>query len=246
VLQEANLVKGVVEAAIAVAIVIGSSLIVLSTITPFVEEGKSTQAFEEAKNTLSQVDQAMQQLLVESTGARRQIDLNIREGRLIVAGDEDRIKIRLEGFTVLQPGATVQEGNIQIQGGGVAEATEEDVDGNGTTDYVLRNKAVTFAIAKIGNSTNWAAINTSTMITQIYNNRTGTGIVPGSGISINDWGNTSAGTGYTALTNRGRNVESGSILVFVNSTANITYEALFTLAAGTDFVTLEVKKITGA
>ncbi|GEM_PF-5291804 len=237
--------KGLAEAAIAIAIVIGSSMIVLSTLAPFVEEGKSTQAFEEAKNTLSQVDQAMQQLLVESTGARRQIDLNIREGKLIVSGDEERIKIRLEGFTVLQPGATVQEGNIQIQGGGAVEATEEDADGNGTADFVLRNKALTFAIAKIGNSTNWATINTSTMITQIYNNRTSTNIVPGSGISINDWGNTSAGTGYTALSNLGRNIEAGSILVFVNSTANVTYEALFTLAAGTDFITLEVKKITG-
>ncbi len=237
--------KGIVEAAVAIAIVVGSSLIVLGTLTPFVEEGKSTQAFTEAKNTLSQIDQSMQQLLVEAVGARRQVDLNIREGKLIVAGDEERIKIRLEGFTILQPGATVQEGNIQIQGGGAVDAVEEDADGDGNTDLVLRNRALTFAIKKLGNSTSWTALNTSTMITQIHNNRTGTTIIPGSGISINDWSNTSAGTGYTALANQGRNIETGSILVFVNSTANVTYEALFTLAAGTDFVALEVKKITG-
>lgn len=235
----------IVGAAITVAIVVGSTFIVLNTITPFVEEGRSTQAFLEAKESLAAVDNAVQQLLVEAVGARRQVDLNIREGKLIVAGDEERIKLRLEGYTLVQPGATVQEGNIQIQGGGAVEAAEEDTNGDGNTDLALKNKALTFAIRKIGNSTNHASINTSTMITQVFNNRTGTTIAPGGGISVNDWTNTSAGTGYTALASRGKNLESGSILAFVNSSSGITYEALFTLHAGTDYIEVQVKRVTG-
>lgn len=239
------MMKGQIEAAVAIAIIVGSTLLVLNSVTPLIKEGKSTQAFTEAKNTLATVDQSVQQLLAEAVGARRQVDLNIREGKLIISGDEEKIKIRLEGFTLSQPGATVQEGNIVIQSGAFIDAVEEDIDGDGNTDLVLRNRALTFAIRKTGNSSSWASINTSTMITRVFNNRTNTTIVPGSGIYINDRGDTTAGTGYSLLTNQGREIESSSILVFVNSTAGITYEALFTLTAGTDFIDLQVKKITG-
>lgn len=238
--------KGVIEAAVAVAVVLGSTLIVLNSIMPFIEEGKDVQSFTEAKETLAALDQSMQQLLTEAVGARRQIDLNIRDGKLIVAGDEEKIKLRLEGFSLPSAGATVQEGNIVIQGGSTIDAVEEDINSDGNTDLVLRNSALTLAIRKIGNSTSWASLNTSTMITEIFNNRTSARIRPGSGIYINDNTATAAGNGYTALTNQGKNIESAAILAFVNSSSGITYEALFTLSAGTDFIDLQVKKITGA
>ncbi len=239
--------KGLASAAIIIAIVVGTTIVVINTITPVIEEGRDTQAFTEAKNALASIDRSIQQLLVESVGARRQVDISLRKGVLVVSGAEDRIKIDLEGFTLLQPGAVVQEGNIILQSGGGIDAVEEDINSDGNTDLVLRNPALTFAIRKLGNSTNQVTVNTTTMITQIYNNRTNTTIIPGSGIFVNDNNGTTIGTGYTALTIQGTNLGSGSILVFVNSTSTgISYEALFTLTAGTDYIELQIKKITGA
>lgn len=237
--------KGLIESAIAVAIVVGSTLIVLNSISPLIQQGKSNQGFTQAKDTLSQIDQTIQQLMVESVGARREINVNVPEGKLIVAGNEGQIKIRIPGFTLAQAGSTVQEGNIQVRGGGTITALEEDINSDGNTDLVLKNDALTFAIQKIGNSTNWASINTSSMITEIFNARTNSTMYPGSGIYINDLPGTSYGTGYTLLTNEGSNIDSSEIYVFVNSTAGITYVAHFSLASGQDFIQMHVDQITG-
>ena len=238
--------KGLIGTAIAVAVVIGSTILVLNAISPLLEEGKTNQAFIEAKNSLASIDNVMQQVLTESVGARRQVNVNLKQGKLIVAGDEEKIKLRLEGFTILQPGSTIQEGNIHVQGGGTIDALEQDIDGDGNTDLVLKNNALTFAVKKIGNSTNYVSINTSRMITEFYNNRTNTITYPGFAAYINDRGDTAAGTGYTALSTQGANIDSASILAYVNSTPGIKYEILFTLSAGMDFVDVEVKNIAGA
>jgi len=237
--------KGLIEAALVVAIVVGATAIVVSTVTPLISQGKSQQDFISAKNTLSEVDSAMQQLMLEAVGSRRQIDLDVGTGKFIVAGDEEKFKIRLEGYQTIEPGSTIQEGNIQIRGGSAVEAVEEE-QSDGSTDLVLRNSLVTFAVKKIGGPSNWSQINTTSMITQFTNRRTGTTVHPKSGIFINDKPLSSAGFGYTQLTTQSSNIASGSIEVFVNSTAGISYDAVFTLSSASDFVDLQVLNIHGA
>lgn len=150
--------KGQISAVVVVAIVVVSTVIVINTINPFVEDAQASQAFIEAKNVLASIDQVIQQLSVEAIGGRRQVDVDLREGRFIVAGDEDRLKIRLPGSIDVGPGRVAEEGNIKISGGGLLTAKEEDIDSDGNTDLVLRNTAMMFAVEKIGNSTtpaNW-------------------------------------------------------------------------------------------
>jgi hypothetical protein len=239
------MMKGLAEIGVAltVAIVVGSTIIVLNTLGPVVNEGKSSQAFTNAKNSLALVDRSIQQLMLESVGARRQIDLDTGDGTFIVSGTEEKIKIRLEGYKLLQPGTSVQEGNILIQSGGGVDAYERDVDGDGSMDLVLKNNILSFAVKKLGNSTNNVSINTTNIITQIFNNRTGTSIRPGSGIYINDILESSYGSGYTALSRQGTNLGETSIILYMKSDAGIDYEALFTLAPGYDFIEMEVKNI---
>jgi hypothetical protein len=237
--------KGITEigAVIGVAIVIGSTIIVMNALGPVVDEGKKTETFIESKSTLALIDRSIQQLMLEAVGARRQLDIDVKTGTLIISGNEEKVKIRLEGYNLLQPGTSVQEGNIHIQSGGGVDAYEADINGDGETDLVLKNNALTFAIKKIGNETNSSEINTSTMITYILNNRTNTVIRPGSGVFINDIQNSDRGLGFTSLSRLGTNLGESSILVTMRSYANIDYEALFTLLPGADFITVEVKNI---
>lgn len=238
----------IISGAIAVIIVVGSTVLVLNTVNPFVEESKDYQTLNEAQRTLQLIDSVVSQLFVEAPGARRAVDLNIRDGKLIIAGDEDKIKIRLEKLNLFRPGLTQQSGKILITSGGTQmKAYESDIDGDGNTDYVLENGVMLFAVRKIGSKTSHASINTSTMIVMMLNKNLSLNVsYPRSGIFIDDKETSSYGNGYTEITQAGENLVSSSIYTFVNATAaNITYGATFSMRAGQDFVELAVAHVTG-
>ena len=79
------------------------------------------------------------------------------------------------------------------------------------------------------------------MSLMMRNKRSGITIVPrASAISINDTAASTFGNGYTEL--GPASLQAASINVHVNSSVT-QYDAVFTLAAGNDFVELEVKNI---
>lgn len=237
----------IISGTIAVVIVVSSTILVLNTINPFVEEGKEFQSFNEAQNTLQLIDSVITQLFVEAPGARRTVDLSIREGKLIVAGDEDKIKIRLEGINLFKPGIAQQAGKMTITSGASMKAYESDIDGDSNTDLILENSAVIFAVKKLGNSTNYATINTTNFVVLMRNKNLSLNVsYPKSGVFIDDKETSSYGNGYTELTQKGENIASSSIHLYMNSTANITYDATFSLKAGQDFLEFGVAHVTGA
>lgn len=217
-----------------VAITIISGVLIINNVLPTIQEGKDIQAFTDAKQTLKAVDAMVNQLMLEAPGSRRSIDVNLPKGRFVFSGTEDKIAIKLEDTTLLQPGVRIEEEGVSIQGGGTVTATD-----NGT-DFVLENSAVLFSIKKIGSSGSYATLNTSNMITAIRNKRSGITIVPASGIFINDTAASSVGNGYTELGPSG--LQTAAINVHMNSSVT-QYDAIFTLAAANDFVKLEVKNI---
>ena len=236
----------ILSGVIVVAIVISSTILVINTINPFIQESKNFQSFNEAKATLEKVNTAINDVFLEAPGSRRTLDLNIREGDIIVSGEEDKIKIILPG-NLFEPGISTQQGNVFVTSGGTTmKAYESDINSDGATDLVLENDAVIFAVKKIGNASSFVSINTTNIIPLIRNKRSNVNITPISGIFIGDALNTSYGNGFTELTRSGSTLQSSSIRVTVNSTSGTMYEALFTLRSAQDFVELEIKNIQNA
>ena len=229
-------------------IVVSSTILVINTINPFVQDSRDFQSFNEAKATLEKVNVAINDVFLEAPGSRRTLDLNIREGHLVVAGEEDKIKIILPG-NLFPSGINAQQGNVVVSSGGAStlKAYESDIDNDGNTDLVLENSAVIFAVKKLGNSTSNVTINTSSIITLMRNSRLNLNVsYPHSGIFVNDLEKTSYGNGYTELTSIGNNLVSSSVHLHLNSTAaNVTYDAVFSLAAGKDFLELQAKNVKG-
>jgi fatty acid-binding protein DegV len=124
-----------------------------------------------------------------------------------------------------------------ISTGPFVRAYEGNPDGDGSTDLVLENDNILFAVRKYGNSTNYTSVNTSSLIGMIRNKRLGVDIRPKTTIYVND--SSATGSGYTELTARGAELTSAGIRVVMDST--IDYEALFTLDAGADFVQLTIR-----
>ena len=234
--------KGLISEILMLVVVVSSTIIVINSAGPILEESKTSQAVNDARQILKTVNRVIDQLGFESAGAKRAISIDLREGRFIFSGKDDRIKIRLDNTGLLKPSTKVEDEEIIFQGGGALDIYEADILEDGQEDFVLENSAVLFAIKKLGNYTDPAFINTTEIITQIRNKIYDVNTTPRSGIFINDIEKSSYGYGYTEIS-LPINQQTGSIVMHMNSTANITYDAIFTLAASSDFLEVEVKHI---
>ena len=226
---------------IVVVIVIASTTIVVNVISPSLDEAKSVQRFNEAKQLMASVDEAIRSLMMEATGAKRSLKLDIKEGAFSISGSEDIIRYRLP-TTLLESGTRATEGNLEISSGAFMKAYEADANGDGSTDYVLENDLMLFAMKKLGSSSSYVSMNTTTVISLIKNKRANVNSTPTAGIYINDIDNSSYGNGYTELYPAGQHLQSASIRLWLNSTEGTIYDAVFTLRAGMDFVEARVSR----
>ncbi len=230
--------KGLITTIFIVVIVLASSLILISTIKPIIEENQAYQSLNKAKHAMSELDAVINELIFEASGSRRSMNF-VSEGTLLVAEKEDKVKLRMSiGVGIFEPGTKVKEGNLLIVNGPFMDAYEEDVDNDGYTDLVLENDAVLFAVKKFSNE----FINTSSMITRIDNKLAGVNITPESRITIADSYASSYGNGTTELTETGSYLLSSGISLYLNTT-DFSYEVIFTLGAGQDYLEMEIVRI---
>lgn len=237
--------KGFVSKVIVLAIILVSMAIIINNLNPIIDESRDVQKIDDAKRIMQIIDSVTNQLSIESTGAQRALSINLpQDARFIFSGSENRIKIRIDDIDVLSSTGRIQEENVVIQGGGALSAYEADIDNDGDTDLVLENPAVLFAVHKLGSESSHVAVDTANIISLVRNKRQNVDMVPKSSVMINEKNLSSYGTGYTRLS-LSDNVQSASIIVHMNSAANITYNAIFTLSSNLDFVELRVQDIEG-
>ena len=230
--------KGIITAVFIVAIVVMSSAVIISNIGPMIEKNQDYQELNKAKHMMSELDAVINELIFEAHTAKRSMNF-IADGSLIVSGKEDRIKLRMDrDFELIEPGTKIKEGNLLITSGPPISAYERDINNDGYIDLVLENDAVLFAVRKFSNE----FIDTGGMITVIENRLAGINITPASRITIGSDETSSYGNGSTELTEAGSYLLSSGIRLDL-STANVRYQALFTLGAGQDYIEMEIKNI---
>ncbi len=113
------------------------------------------------------------------------------------------------------------------------------------TNLVLENERIKFEVSKIGNSTNYTAVNTSSLIDIITVKETGLNITPlDSAVTIEGDASSRSGSGYTELMQTGELLREATAKALVNSTAaRVSYEIWYTLRSNADFVLQEIKNI---
>jgi hypothetical protein len=220
-----------------IGIILISSIIVTSMISPVMKRGEENQIYNEAKQKMSSLNALINELYYEAPGAARIVKMDVEGGKFVVSGGENKLKYVLDA-RMLESVTRTKEGNVIISSGPFVKAYEGDPDGDGITDLVLENDDVLFAVRKYQPSNGtYPGINTSSLISIIKNKKLNTDIRPKSAIYVN--GTNDVGTGYTELTAQGNDLSSAGIRLFMNAT--IIYEAIFTLDAGADFVNLEIR-----
>ena len=236
--------KGIIlQSVIAVLIIVVSTIIVALVITSLLEENAERQKFNKAKELMLNLDNIIRELLLESSGSKRDVRLDVDYGTFIVAGKENRIKSILElKSNIIEPGITIKEGNLEIISGGGVSAYERDIDNDGTTDFVLENEAILFAVKKLGSGTNNVSINVRNIVTRIDNKLAAVSVNATPGFAIEDL-DASSGSGYTELTRQGSNLPSAAIRLYMKSDNGFTYEAIFTMSSRKDFIDLRVNML---
>lgn len=232
-----------VNAALVIAIILTSTVIVLNAIPPIMQEGRSSQAFVGAINTLTGVDSVIDQVLVEAPGAKRSIDVSVGKGSFVVNEERNRIFVALREHAPVDPG-DVDLGNIRVESGTYVKGYEADIDGDGNYEYVLENSALIFTVKKLGSPIQNVTVNTSSIIPVIHNKRSGINITPVASIQIDESPETANGLGYTQLTKGGSLINEAEILLFLNTTSGIKYNTFFRLRPDDDYVQVKIANIT--
>jgi len=239
-------ISPLISSVMIIGVVIISTMLVLSQLLPILDKGKDSAIISEARQAMTSIDKAVQELLYEAPGASRVLDLKVTGGSMRASSKDDQITFYLDTkskFT--EPGSITKQGNlIEAYGPGI-KAYESDANGDGETDLVLENDDVLFAIRKLNNFTNPGFVNTTNstkpLISFMKNKRLGVNMTPIFGIYINNFTNSSFGQGYTELADRGERLPGGTIRLYVSSNASITYEVFFRLLPGQDYIEAEAK-----
>lgn len=232
--------KGVMIAVIILSMIVMSSFIVLVSINSLMRQSGDFVSFNEAKQTMANLDSVVRQLLFESPGSSRDFSIDLQKGEFFSDDAKNRFYIKLDTEAV-DPQTLVKEGPMRIERGPFVDAYEADVDNDGSIDLVLENEALVFAVAKTGNATSPQEIDFGKIIKQMVVKQTGFSYAPSARLFINSINSTS-GTGYTTLVEKGSLLPSSSILIRIDS-GNNEYEAIFTLNAANDFIEMKIKTI---
>ncbi|MBU3958134.1 MAG: hypothetical protein KKB25_03600 [Nanoarchaeota archaeon] len=227
------------------AIIIVAISVVLAVGLPAIERAKDAALISEAKNIMQSIDSAARQVLFEGNGAQRVFSVSSTGGDYFVEKSTDTVKFKLNSISgVIDPGTRKTEGNLLIIAGADVKASEYDADSDGTSELVLENSRILFAVRKIGNSSSYAAVNNSQLVKLIQLKENSLNITPADSSTIIDNSLLSVnGTGYTQLAQTGDLLREASIKAYIESGSGANYEIWYTLRSNADFVLEEVRNI---
>ncbi|MFZ3077997.1 MAG: hypothetical protein WA139_06080 [Candidatus Aenigmatarchaeota archaeon] len=225
-------------------IIVGISTVLFIGL-PAIDRAKEAALISEAKNIMQSIDSTARQVLFEGNGAQRVFSISSTGGDYFVEKSTDSVKFKLNSISgIIDPGTRKMEGNLLITAGTDVKASEYDANSDGTSELVLENSRILFAVQKIGNSSSYAAVNNSQLVKLIQLKDNFLNITPSDSSTIVDNSLLSVnGTGYTQLVQTGDLLREASIKAYVQSNSGANYEIWYILRSNADFVLEDIKNI---
>ena len=202
--------------------------IVIEAGIPFIMGLQERSSVNRARSSFSSLDQQIQAVAREGQGSQRVMPLEVSEGTIRVEDDKLRWKIETKS-KVLEPRTRVELGNLVI-------ASDVDVSAADYSGFhVLQNSRILVNFTRFGSSSNFSAINTSSLINYIEFKDTGSRTSGVFTFFINQNATTTVGTGFTELQRAGSGLASATLRTFVNA-SKYDYDLLLALDSKADFL----------
>jgi type II secretory pathway pseudopilin PulG len=245
------MLKGV-SAIISMVIVIFISVlavgIVMLVAMPTINKAKEAAVLNEAKQNMHQIDDLIREVASEGLTSLRSLTFKSSDGQYKVNALTNTMEFTYTvKYGTVQPGTFIQDGNLMISAGTNAKASiynlSSPMPANEKSQIVLENENIRVALHYNSSATaaNPEKLNTSKIV-QLFNFiSTGVNVTPSdSMITLDDFPDTSVGSGYSYLVRSGDHLASADAIVVVNTTLTY-YEILYSLPSGADFLIVKIQ-----
>jgi len=236
----------------AVSTLITTAFIVLLTIMamaltltigmPAINKAKEASVINEALQNMKVIDNTIREVASEGSGS-------LRSPQIKVSGGEYRVNQKANSldftytikYGLFQPGTFVKDGNLLLMSGVNAKASTYDLDNDGSSELVLENEILRVGLLSNGTSSSQVQINTSGIIKLLNIKESGANVtLTDSSVILDDFADSSSGTGYTELVIPGDHLSKAEAVVHM-STATMTYDIVYTLQSGADFLIIKIQ-----
>jgi len=213
---------------------------------PVIDRAKESSIFNEAVQNIRLLDNVIKEVASEGKGSFRAVQLKVSGGDYKVDSKTNSIEFtQTIQSGILESGTFVKEGYVFIAAGTNARASTYDLDLDGTSDIVLENEIMRVGI--LNNATSGNRINTSRVLKFFNFKENARNItINDSTITIDNRTNSSSGYGFTEIVREGYNLAASEAVIHVNTSgpANLTYDIVYTLRSGADFLIAKVQNMT--
>ncbi len=222
-----------VSTAILVLVAVTSFAIVISIGMPLVDKALDSVKVDEAVSFFRYAENYINDITTDGSGSVRSLKFRTSSGGFDVSSRDDSISMEID------TGAKLMDDYSRSLSGNFLKISGNDVSCSNETNITMENSYIKFVLRS---AAPLSAINTSNIIINITEKRSGKTITPSdSSITIDSMAETSHGIGFAELTKSGNSLPLCTVHAYINSTLN--YDIYYTLYAGADFLSIEVRNI---
>lgn len=242
----------VITAALYVGISIAAVTTAVTVGQPAIENMRDAAAVSRSQNFMQDLNSKVQQVAAEGQGSSRTLTVSIDRGKLLFNEDANALVYRLQSdANVISPQTSRRTGNVVLSSNANVEVYntsqgESDAPSGytGPPCYMMENEHIKACIKKIGSPSNTTSINSSELLTY-YEFKDQSKTFDGNlSVMLNGVPETGNGTGYTKVDSYGYYIGTGKIKAHIVSGYGFTYDIVFQLPTGADFLKVDVQNFS--
>lgn len=235
-------VSQIATAAMYVGVTVTAISVALTAGVPALQNMQEASSIRKAQSFMQELDSNVQEVVSEGEGSSRTVEVSFDRGRMYFSNESDALVYELQtDANVISPQSTRRSGNVILSSN--AAVTVENASVGGTDCYMMRNDHIEVCIQDIGGPSNFQSMNTSDLLVE-YNF---TGTSPDTSLNadmfvkLNGIPSTGWGKGYTTVEKYGDFIGTGRVQATVRSEYGYTYDVIYSLPTGADFVKVDVQ-----
>lgn len=239
----AALYVGISVAAVTTAVTVGQ---------PAIENMREAAAISRSQDFMQELNSNVQQVASEGQGSSRTLTVSIDRGELVFNEEANALVYRISSdANVISPQTSRRTGNVVLSSNAnvevynVSQGSEDAPSGYaGPPCYMMENEHIRACIKQLGSPSNTTSINSSELLTY-YEFKDGDEKFDGNlSVMLNGIPETGSGTGYTQVDNYGYYIGTGRIKAHIVSGNGFTYDIVFQLPTGADFLKVDVQNFS--